>query len=282
MRAATTSARDGTGSVLRGLRSWRARLTQSVGVCREQLSKLSVHVEVASRLSAAIDSRCLTEVGALEQAAAYGDAGSKEVIALLTGPLAPRLQAPDKVRAGIAAASTCSQACNQKSCTMQCRSQCSHTWHLCFVQLRLLATFGASNPDQMDAAKQVCPRDMTYGVCGVAALALPNSVDDSRPEPPLPPVGAVAEAVEAATGRHGDDCKPADAGCATASKEYQHLRWRQEVAPYHPQGEGRRELKFACYKCLRGSGLTDVHAAACLHSNILHATVWRSTGARTE
>ena len=66
-------------------------------VCREQLSKLAVHVEIASRLSAAIESGCLTEIGALEQAAVYGDAGSKELIALLTGPLAPKLQASDKV-----------------------------------------------------------------------------------------------------------------------------------------------------------------------------------------
>ena len=67
-------------------------------VRREQLSKLAVHVELASRLSAAIESGCLTEIGALEQAVVYGDAGSKELIALLTGPLAAKLQASDKVQ----------------------------------------------------------------------------------------------------------------------------------------------------------------------------------------
>lgn len=64
---------------------------------REQLSKLAVHVEVASKLSTAIDAGHLTDIGALEQATVYGDAGSKELIALLTGPLAPKLQAADKV-----------------------------------------------------------------------------------------------------------------------------------------------------------------------------------------
>ena len=64
---------------------------------REQLSKLAVHVEMASKLGAAIERGHLAEVGALEQALVYGDAGSKELIALLTGPHAPQLLPSDKV-----------------------------------------------------------------------------------------------------------------------------------------------------------------------------------------
>ncbi len=69
----------------------------SVVMYREQLAKLAVHVEMASKLSAAIDAGHLTDIGALEQALVYGDAGSKELIALLTGPQAPHLLPSDKV-----------------------------------------------------------------------------------------------------------------------------------------------------------------------------------------
>lgn len=65
---------------------------------REQLAKLAVHVEMASKLSACIDAGHLTDIGALEQALVYGDAGSKELIALLTGPQAAQLLPSSKVR----------------------------------------------------------------------------------------------------------------------------------------------------------------------------------------
>ena len=55
-----------------------------------------MHVEMASKLGAAIDAGHLTDVGALEQALVYGDAGSKELIALLTGPHATALLPADK------------------------------------------------------------------------------------------------------------------------------------------------------------------------------------------
>lgn len=51
---------------------------------REQLSKLGAHVELATRLTASVDASRLTEFGKLEQDLVYGDATSKEVIALLS------------------------------------------------------------------------------------------------------------------------------------------------------------------------------------------------------
>lgn len=84
--------------------------------CREQLSKLAVHVELASKLSAAIEAGHLTDIGALEQAMAYGDAGSKEMIALLTGPLAAKLQPADKV-CTLNAYSTCQPLVSRQQCT---------------------------------------------------------------------------------------------------------------------------------------------------------------------
>ena len=51
---------------------------------RESLSKLAVHVNIASQLNAAVDSMRLTELSALEQSLVFGEAGTKELIAHLT------------------------------------------------------------------------------------------------------------------------------------------------------------------------------------------------------
>ena len=65
---------------------------------RDQLSRLGAHVELASRLNAAIEGNRLAELGKLEQDLVYGDATSKEVIAFLTANQS--IPAADKVRAG--------------------------------------------------------------------------------------------------------------------------------------------------------------------------------------
>jgi len=48
------------------------------------LSKLAVHVNIASQLNAAVDAMRLAELSALEQALVFGEAGTKELIAHLT------------------------------------------------------------------------------------------------------------------------------------------------------------------------------------------------------
>jgi len=52
---------------------------------REQLGRLAVHVEIASRINKAIEERALVALGKLEQDLVFGDATSKEVIAFLAG-----------------------------------------------------------------------------------------------------------------------------------------------------------------------------------------------------
>lgn len=52
--------------------------------CREQLSQLSVHVEIASKINRIIEEKNLTELGKLEQDLVFGDATSKEVITYLS------------------------------------------------------------------------------------------------------------------------------------------------------------------------------------------------------
>jgi syntaxin-binding protein 1 len=64
-------------------------------MCREQLARLSVHVEIASRINRAIDERALVELGKLEQDLVYGEATSKEVITFLS--TRPAVPASDKV-----------------------------------------------------------------------------------------------------------------------------------------------------------------------------------------
>jgi syntaxin-binding protein 1 len=62
---------------------------------REQLARLSVHVEIASSLNKIIDSRRLVDLGKLEQDLVFGDATSKEVINFLS--TFPDLAPEDKV-----------------------------------------------------------------------------------------------------------------------------------------------------------------------------------------
>jgi syntaxin-binding protein 1 len=61
-----------------------SKLVQALPQYRDQLSNLSAHVELASALNRAVEARRLTELGKLEQDLVYGDATSKEVIALLS------------------------------------------------------------------------------------------------------------------------------------------------------------------------------------------------------
>ena len=74
-----------------------SKLIQALPQYRDQLSRLSVHVEIASRLNALVESRRLLEVGKLEQDLVYGDATSKEVIALLSSA-SSALPPADKLR----------------------------------------------------------------------------------------------------------------------------------------------------------------------------------------
>ena len=60
------------------------RRTTRLRLRRESLSKLAVHVNIASQLNAAVDSMKLAELSALEQSLVFGEAGTKELIAYLT------------------------------------------------------------------------------------------------------------------------------------------------------------------------------------------------------
>lgn len=71
-------------------------LLKPVASCgREVLSKLSVHVEMASRINREMDERSLVDLGKLEQDLVYGEATSKEVINFLSAH--PAVPASDKV-----------------------------------------------------------------------------------------------------------------------------------------------------------------------------------------
>ena len=73
-----------------------SKLVQALPQYRDQLANLSAHVELASLLNRAIDSRKLPELGKIEQDLVYGDATSKEVISWLsTNQLLPE---EDKLR----------------------------------------------------------------------------------------------------------------------------------------------------------------------------------------
>lgn len=61
-----------------------SKLVQSLPQYRDQLANLSAHVELASMLNRALDSRRLPDLGKLEQDLVYGDAASKELIAFLS------------------------------------------------------------------------------------------------------------------------------------------------------------------------------------------------------
>lgn len=63
--------------------------------CREQLSRLSVHVEIASKINRMIEAKDLTDVGKLEQDLVFGDATSKEIITYISAN--QKMSAEDKV-----------------------------------------------------------------------------------------------------------------------------------------------------------------------------------------
>lgn len=62
---------------------------------REQLSRLSVHVEIASKINKIIEAKDLTDVGKLEQDLVFGDATSKEIITYISAN--QKMSAEDKV-----------------------------------------------------------------------------------------------------------------------------------------------------------------------------------------
>jgi syntaxin-binding protein 1 len=73
-----------------------AKLVQALPQYRDQLAALGVHVELASVLNRLIEQHRLADVGKVEQDLVYGDATSKEVIALLSAN--QMLPAADKLR----------------------------------------------------------------------------------------------------------------------------------------------------------------------------------------
>ena len=122
----------------RALRSLAAALPQY----RDTLARLTTHVELASRLAAAVDSGMLVDAGRLEQALALGTAGSKDVISALAAP-GPPFPAD--------------------------------------VKLRLLLLYVATHPGRMDAAKEaqwaklarLPPSDVAAAFSGLEALGVP-------------------------------------------------------------------------------------------------------------
>lgn len=73
------------------------KLVRDLPQYREQLSRLAAHVELATALTKSVDEGHLTDLGKLEQDLVYGDATSKEVIALLSSPELT-LRPEDRVR----------------------------------------------------------------------------------------------------------------------------------------------------------------------------------------
>eukprot|EP00891_Asterochloris_glomerata_P007891 jgi/Astpho2/7891/gw1.00118.18.1_t len=90
--AAYKGGNDGGGLDMRNMRN----LVSSLPQYREQLSQLSVHVEIASKINRIIEEKNLTELGKLEQDLVFGDATSKEVITYLSAN--QNLLPEDKVR----------------------------------------------------------------------------------------------------------------------------------------------------------------------------------------
>ncbi len=70
-------------------------LTPVLHSSREQLSRLSVHVEIASKINQIIDAKDLTDLGKLEQDLVFGDATSKEIITYISTN--QKMSAEDKV-----------------------------------------------------------------------------------------------------------------------------------------------------------------------------------------
>ena len=64
--------------------------------CRDQLARLSVHVEIASKINRIIEEKDLTDLGKLEQDLVFGDATSKEIITYISTN--QKMSAADKAR----------------------------------------------------------------------------------------------------------------------------------------------------------------------------------------
>eukprot|EP00899_Mesostigma_viride_P012721 jgi/Mesvir1/2144/Mv16665-RA.1 len=82
----------GGGSGTRDLRA----MVQSLPQYRNQLAKLGVHIDIASKLNSMVKEMGLDEIGSLEQDLVYGDATSKELISFFN--TRPSMAVDDKVR----------------------------------------------------------------------------------------------------------------------------------------------------------------------------------------
>ncbi|MCO5559681.1 hypothetical protein L7F22_013282 [Adiantum nelumboides] len=91
------------------------KMVQALPQFREQIEKLSLHIDIATKLNAKIAELCLREVGTLEQELIFGDASSKELINILT---------------------------TNENLTKE-------------NKLRLLMIYAASHPEKLDAAKRL-------------------------------------------------------------------------------------------------------------------------------
>ncbi|KAH6558406.1 hypothetical protein KP509_1Z065700 [Ceratopteris richardii] len=91
------------------------KMVQALPQFRDQIEKLSLHIDIATKLNKQIAELSLREIGTLEQELVFGDASSKELINLLTSN--ENLSKENK--------------------------------------LRLLMIYAASHPEKMDAAKRL-------------------------------------------------------------------------------------------------------------------------------
>ncbi|MCO5547266.1 hypothetical protein L7F22_000713 [Adiantum nelumboides] len=91
------------------------KMVQALPQFRDQIEKLSLHIDIATKLNAKIAELCLREVGSLEQELIFGDASSKELINILT---------------------------TKENLTKE-------------NKLRLLMIYAASHPEKLDAAKRL-------------------------------------------------------------------------------------------------------------------------------
>lgn len=92
-KAAMARRNGGEGSIetkdLKGL-------VQSLPEYRDQLSKLALHIEIATALNERVRRDKLDEIGSLEQDIVHGDANSKDIVSLVQGM--PGMSSLDKLR----------------------------------------------------------------------------------------------------------------------------------------------------------------------------------------
>lgn len=91
------------------------KMVQALPQFRDQIEKLSLHIDIATKLNAKIAELSLRELGTLEQELVFGDASSKELINILT---------------------------SNQNLTKE-------------NKLRLLMIYAASHPEKLDAAKRL-------------------------------------------------------------------------------------------------------------------------------